>query len=76
VLRDWRLPGLAEGVAAKREVQTDLLPPQQRLDLMPLSDLVRREIGTLAKLPKDGEEQLAKAGENRREYHLYEFDER
>jgi hypothetical protein len=76
VLRGWQLPGLAEGVAAKREVQTDLLPPQERLDPMPLSDLVRREIGTLAKLPKDWEEQLAKAGENRREYHLYEFDER
>jgi hypothetical protein len=65
-----------EVVAVKREVQTDLLPPEEMLHEMPISDLVRREIETLPKLPKDWSEQLAAIGQSPSDYHIYGFDER
>lgn len=74
-LPSWRLPVMDEKVPVKREVQTDLLPPQKVLHDMPLSDLVRREIESLAKMPMDWQAQLAATGRSSRDYHVYEFDE-
>jgi hypothetical protein len=74
-LPSWRLPIMGEAVAVKRETQTDLLPPQEVLDEMPLSDVVRREIEPLAKLPADWEAQLTAIGQGPRDYHIYGFDE-
>ncbi len=74
-LHSWQLPVQGEKVAVKREVQTDLLPPKEMLDKMPLSDLVIREIETLPKLPANWREQLEAIGQSLRDYHIYGFDE-
>jgi hypothetical protein len=74
-LLSWRLPIADEPVAVKREVQTDLLPPEAALRKMPLSDLVRQEISPLQKLPADWVAQLAAKGASPHDYHVYGFDD-
>jgi hypothetical protein len=74
-LPSWHLPVNGEAIAVRREVQTDFLPSQETLNGMPLSDLVRREVATLAKLPTDWNAQLATTGQSPRDYHTYGFDE-
>lgn len=75
-LRSWQLPVAGEVLAVKREVQTDLLPPKEVIDKMVLSDLVKREIETLPKMPADWSEQLKAIGQSPRDYYIYGFDER
>lgn len=74
-LPSWELRVEDETVPVKREVQTDLLPSKEALDKMPLSDLVRRELESLPRLPADWEEQLGAIGQSSRDYHIYGFDE-
>lgn len=65
----------SETVLVKHEVQMDLLPPEETLRDMPLSNLVKQELGSLQKLPIDWREQLAAAGQSAHDYHIYGFDE-
>lgn len=74
-LRSSQLPVGDESIAVKREVQTDLLPPERTLNDMPISNFVKKEIKTLSKLPLDWTEQLADLGQSRSDYHIYAFDE-
>ncbi len=74
-LRPLRLSIADKSIAVDREVQTDLLPMEETLLSMPLSDLVREEIRPMAKLPPDWKSQLVAAGANPKNYYAYEFDE-
>jgi hypothetical protein len=75
-LQSWQqFPIADKTVAVKREVQTDLLPPEEALRKMPLSELVRQEIGPLAKLPTDWVAQLTAKGVSPHDYHVYGFDD-
>jgi hypothetical protein len=71
----WQLPKTHGSVQATREVQTGLLPPQNILNEMPLAELVRREVGSLAKLPTDWEDQLAAIDKDAARFYIYGFDE-
>jgi hypothetical protein len=74
-LVSWQLPVNGKVTTVEREVQTDLLPPQEALDAMPLSDFVRREVQPFAKMPEDWEAQAAAIGQGSSDYHIYGFDE-
>lgn len=71
----WHVPYAGEGVAIQRDVQSDLLPPKETLDKFVLSDLVRRELETLPKLPIDWKEQLQAAGQSQGDWNIYSYDE-
>ncbi|HZI49506.1 MAG TPA: hypothetical protein VFD75_17045 [Pyrinomonadaceae bacterium] len=73
-LPSWEVRIEDETVPVKREVQTDLLPSKEALDKMPLSDFVRRELESLARLPADWE-RLGAIRQSSRDYHIYGFDE-
>ncbi|MET0166694.1 MAG: hypothetical protein ABW318_17020 [Vicinamibacterales bacterium] len=71
----WPLTVRDQGLVLKRQVQSDLLPPAEMLNAMPLSELVRKELETLPKLPLDWVAQLPAMQLKPSDFYFYEFDE-
>jgi hypothetical protein len=72
----FQLPVEGQEVFVKRQVQTELLPPNEELDQMQLCEIVRQESASLPKLPANWRDQLVDIGQNMHDYHIYGFDER